>query len=288
MIETPISPEPHVIIHYEGDKVPMWSFSDSDHLVKIMRRTNTFYERDVLERIRERLSKRRAIGIAVDVGAYIGTHTIYFSEYCKPERVLAFEANKRTIPILKQNIIANNCGDRVTIVNKALGATLGYATIVPGKEANQGTSSVVYDVDAGLDSVEVTTLDHELAAIGGSPPNVSLIKIDVEGTELAVLRGTMQTIERCRPLLCVEVHNTKNLVQLLFHLRRSRYWISDCLGMTPTYVLEAEDRSSAFRLVVNFLWLTRSVFPHKYSSMKWYLKRLARIIITREWRPKHG
>ena len=50
--------------------------------------------------------------------------------------------------------------------------------------------------------MRVRRLDEVLAA--GSTPPVSVMKIDVEGAELAVVRGASQTIERDRPFVVFE------------------------------------------------------------------------------------
>lgn len=256
----------------------MWSVRDNDHITKIMKRTNTFYEIDVLERIRQRLSRRGVVTTCVDIGAFIGTHSIYFSKYCGFKRVLAFEPNEHSFPVVQKNILENNLQDSIVLVKKALGAKLGCAIVLRGKDKNEGTSTVVYDTNDGDDPVEVSTLDHEVTT-EQYPLGISLIKIDVEGAELEVIQGARDTIKNYKPLLCVEIHKTKNLRKLLWYLRNGRYWIIDCLGMSPTYILEPAGGLPFRRLLVNFLWLTRSALPQRHSNTRWYLARFARAVV---------
>ncbi|MFM7244192.1 MAG: FkbM family methyltransferase, partial [Planctomycetaceae bacterium] len=70
--------------------------------------------------------------------------------------------------------------------------------------------------------VEVRTLDSVINALNVS--HVDFIKIDVEGAEIDVLKGSLQTLESHRPTLCIEVcphtysaagWTTQDLVELL-------------------------------------------------------------------------
>jgi FkbM family methyltransferase len=51
-------------------------------------------------------------------------------------------------------------------------------------------------------TVPISTLDAEWREVG--KPNVSLIKIDVEGAELGVLRGGSECIGQCKPAILLE------------------------------------------------------------------------------------
>jgi len=253
-----------------------------------MLRRSTFYELDVLERIRQRV-KSRANAAAVDAGAFIGTHSTYFAKFCGLSPVVAFEANPDTFPLLKHNIAANYLTDTVIPISKALGASQGHAVVDCAQGDNQGGSAVSFVSEERPDSVEVSTIDSEVQVLSGGVSNIALIKIDVEGTELAVLEGAMKTIRASRPVLCIEVHTLANLRKVISVLRHEDYWIIDCLGYSPTYILEPTTASYFRKAFVHSLWYVRAAFGGQSSRLtyliRWYLRRLAQLSSTGIWDP---
>ena len=273
---------------YEGRPIVFRSVGENDHILGNMLRRSTFYELDALERIRQRV-KSRANAAAVDAGAFIGTHSTYFAKFCGLSPVVAFEANPDTFPLLKHNIAANHLTDTVIPINKALGASQGHAVVDCAQRDNQGGSAVSFVSEERPDSVEVSTIDIEVRALSGGVSNIALIKIDVEGTELAVLEGAMKTIRACRPVLCIEVHTLANLRKVISVLRHEDYWIIDCLGYSPTYILEPTTASYFRKAFVHLLWYVRAAFGGQSSKLtyliRWYLRRLAQLSSTGIWDP---
>jgi FkbM family methyltransferase len=260
---------------YEGLKIQFWGVAEGDHIIKIMQGSHTFYEWDVLEKLRDRLQKRRTSGVAIDAGAFIGTHSIYLSKICGCKLVLSYEANPTTFSILAKNVSANELNGSVIIFNKALGLSPGYANVVEGLENNQGSTRVDFKPEHKHGDIVVSTLDDEVAE---QAADVALIKIDVEGAELPVLYGSRRTIRKYKPILCIEVHNFKNLMSVLSLLREGKYCILDCLGFSPTYILEATKASNNRRFLVNSLWVLRSVTPTR--AIKTAIRRIARQLIA--------
>lgn len=149
----------------------------------------------------------------IDVGANIGIYTGWASRLAgKHGRVLAFEPVPATRQYLA-TVVAMNQLDNVEVIPKALGKQPGTVTLWVVPHASGLTSAV--PPEAG--SVEATTLqqlavpqvtlDDELAARGGAAP--TLIKIDVEGYEMAVLEGAVRTLAGPYPPAVVfETHGT--------------------------------------------------------------------------------
>jgi len=270
---------------YDGKTVEFRGLDKDDHILGIMRRTGTFYERDVLERLKERIRKRGRQGAAVDAGAFIGTHSTYFAQFCGCAPVVSFEANPATFSILLENVRLNDLEKTVVPVNKALGAHAGYADVHSGEAGNRGTATISFDSQGGGSSVEVSTLDREVQRIMPTSPSVALIKIDVEGAELDVLKGSLSTIEKDMPVLCVEIHTARNLRNALSILGRNPYWIIDCRGYSPTYILEATHSSFLRRYIVNSLWLARAALPLAWPRIRWYLARVAQWLSVGKWDP---
>ena len=146
----------------------------------------------------------------VDVGAYIGSHTIKFAQLAKPGKVYAFEPQEDIHQILSHNIELNGLGDYVTAYKMALGDQSCTTKMMedPKKPAdlekytNRGANFVVGCLDDTGDPLafEMRTLDSFKL------DNVSFIKIDVEGAELLVLKGAEETIKRNKPVMLIEMN----------------------------------------------------------------------------------
>lgn len=139
-------------------------------------------------------------GAAVDVGANRGVYTYALAGLY--DRVVAFEANPELLGLLR----AYN-HERIEIIPKGLSSTTGqvvlHTPVFRGKRLT-GWATLNPEIYPQVEqfeqqSVEVTTLDSfELRDVG-------FIKIDVEGHELAVLKGSEETLRRCRPTVLVEI-----------------------------------------------------------------------------------
>ncbi len=157
------------------------------------------YDRRELELVREHLGG----GDFVDVGAHVGMYTVAAARSTSG-RVLAFEPNPSARAQLAENLTLNGCRN-VLVVPKAVGAAPGRAQLHVPATPDPSFSSL----DAGRFAegepidVEVTTVDAEVEAAGLAP---SVVKIDVEGGELAVVGGMRRTLEQHRPVLLVEVN----------------------------------------------------------------------------------
>lgn len=133
-------------------------------------------------------------GTAVDVGANIGNHSLYFSD-CFP-RVFGFEITPRTYRVLQIN---SELVQNVTCFNVGLSNQVGEVHLAENARNMGGTRIVPSREEATL-TVKVAALDSFADQIGP----VSLLKIDVEGHELQVLQGAQKTIGVHAPLILFE------------------------------------------------------------------------------------
>jgi FkbM family methyltransferase len=130
----------------------------------------------------------------VDVGANIGVYTAWASRCVGSSgRVFAFEPVPATRLHLDRVVALNSLGN-VRVVPKALGAGPGTVSLWVVPHASGLTSAIAPVDESSARPVEVplSTLDDELSAAGGSSP--ALVKIDVEGFEMAVLEGAVRTL----------------------------------------------------------------------------------------------
>lgn len=137
----------------------------------------------------------------IDAGANSGVYTVLAARWC--EQVVAVEPSPRELVKLRHNI-EMNAFSNVTVVSSALGAASGRAKLRVSDETYAGHNTLAprfgYDVPLAEEiEVELTTIDA-LAA----PADV--IKIDVEGAEVDLLRGARLTLRTYRPALVIEVN----------------------------------------------------------------------------------
>lgn len=139
---------------------------------------------------------------AVDVGANIGIHSLVLSR-CVGDRgrVYSYEPNRRLCERFRENM---NLNERHNITLREVGAGSSDCMLrfqPREEEFNIGLGK--FDPNGSL-NVEVVRLDTDLGLHQNG--KISLIKVDVEGMELAVIRGTKAILAQHRPTLVLE-HN---------------------------------------------------------------------------------
>jgi FkbM family methyltransferase len=139
-------------------------------------------------------------GIAIDIGANLGWHAVHAARHPNVETLVAFEPDPFNAWLLERNLAENGI-ENVIVENRAVGAAPGVAKLHRYKGANYGRHSIAADHGYGSRSVPVTDLDGALAALGLAGRPVSLIKIDVEGYEPAVVEGASGTLGRTDALI---------------------------------------------------------------------------------------
>lgn len=134
-------------------------------------------------------------GVAFDIGAHIGVHTIGMSPHFK--HVLAFEPNPPTAEMLRKN---TSTLSNVVVVEAAIGDHTGEANFNASPMNCQ--SKVVDGSDRSL-AVPMIKLD-DFVEFGIGP--VSFIKIDVEGYEIPAFEGMHRILSTDRPAIVFEDH----------------------------------------------------------------------------------
>ena len=134
--------------------------------------------------------------VALDVGAYIGTHALLMGRLVGSQgKVYAFEPQRKIYRQLVHNVALNGLEDVVVPLRYALGADTRIVEMNPVTATTEGGASV----GSGGDRVELRPLD----SFGFE--RVSLLKIDVEGFEKEVLAGAVELLTTGRPAVLIEI-----------------------------------------------------------------------------------
>jgi FkbM family methyltransferase len=204
-----------------------------------------YYVRELLESDREATFialLKSSIGdgmTTVEAGAHIGYVTLQAARAVGPRgRVLAFEANPRVIPLIEQNLTVNGLHEQVTVVPLALADAPGrHAFFLSGG----GDTSSLHEPEGASERIEVTTtaLDDWLDPTA----HVDVVKLDIEGGEVAALRGMRETLARAGPGLVVFAEcnpsmleragtSTRDLFETLQANGLNLRWIDESRGST--------------------------------------------------------
>lgn len=162
-----------------------------------------YYDKDVTSAMVRFL---RPGDIAFDVGANCGFHSLLASRLVGANgRVYAFEPLPVAFGRLKHHIVLNSARN-IVAEQMALGRTRAesFVNLFDGLPDTHASLISLPDVDDSFPCV-VVPLDEFVNGCG-RVESVDLIKIDVEGSELDVLKGAYRTIAEYRPVLLVEVN----------------------------------------------------------------------------------
>jgi FkbM family methyltransferase len=214
------------VVRFEsyGEEIQFFLPDRHDHIQKIIASEKRFYEQKMLDDIRSRVSPG---SLAIDVGASIGNHTIFFSKVCKL-RVIALEPVLDAYKILMRNVELNGQNERVTVLRKAAGSSHGRGEPVSVDPLNLGMSWIH---ERPVGQIEIIPIDH----LEFEGP-VSLLKIDVEGMELDVVRGAAKIIDQFQPLIYVEAKDQRSRQELNSLLGRLGYCSVLEFNWTPTFL----------------------------------------------------
>jgi len=183
-----------------GETIALYLPDPSDPIQKRILDRAGFDQPTLLEDARARV---RRGDLCIDVGAHLGNHTVFFARVCGM-RVIAFESRPDLYQALRRNVELNHLEDAVQTFQVALG---------------------------GSGPVAISTLDEQVG-----DQQVALIRIDVEGAELEVLKGAERTIARDRPIIYAGAADARSRESLAAFLSARGYVAIDEVAGTSVVV----------------------------------------------------
>ena len=182
--------------------------ASEDCIQQSIKNTLNYWDLTALRIINKYLKDESVI---LDIGANIGSHTLYWAKERKAKKIYSFEPFDMIYQILKTNVEINSLQNIVTTFNFGLSDEECKATKGHVFNRNLGSTKFLKKADGDvllktLDSLEI-------------PEQIDLIKIDVEGAEVEVLKGALKIIEKNKPILVIESFTRKaELEDVIFPL----------------------------------------------------------------------
>ena len=211
-----------------GEKqVAVFAFDFIGHQINL----KGFYERQELVTAFQYLSEQNLInGFAADIGANIGNHSLFFRQFYT--KVFSFEPNPRTFKVLSLNA---ELMDNITCFDFGLSDTArnAFLNINAGNVGGSHLSADEAFRSNTQQEIKLETLDALAESFQGK---LGLVKIDVEGHELAVLKGGTALLARDKPVIFFEqqIENFDNGISPVYeHLKSIGYTRFMTIKATP-------------------------------------------------------
>ncbi len=153
------------------------------------------------DEIYEKMGSPKEGDIVIDVGAYVGMFTVKTSRQVRKKGlVIAIEPEP-----INFSYLAKNCGGfkNVRLVKKAVSSREGQAKLYVSKGS---ALHPLTQLGNKYIEVETTTVDRRVAEY--KLPRVDFIKIDAEGAELEILKGSTQTLSNNNLKLAIAAYHS--------------------------------------------------------------------------------
>lgn len=184
--------------------------------------------------------------VVFDIGANVGFYSRCFVSLFDAARVFAFEPMSENRDDLNRNIKRGGMHDRVAVmpyaacdldgeeefqIDNVMSASASLDRVLGGRAA---TGRHQIGLPPVTEVVQCRRLDSLIDAGEVDPPD--LVKIDVEGAELLVLKGAEDYISRRHPRLFLELHGADKACSVLQWLFDAGYFV---VGKTKPHVIDA-------------------------------------------------
>lgn len=211
--------------NYKKEKCFIDSDYKEDHIYKFIKKSLNFYEIKLLIEI----ENMNIEGNYIDIGANIGNHSIFFSKFCKTKKVYSIEIEPKIFNILEKNIKLNNLTDKCKCIKIAISNREGKISTSNIDEKNIGKTKII-DFSSG--DINSNTIDNIF-----KDDIISLIKIDIEGSELFAIEGSINTIKKNNPVLVVECQTKDDFLKIDEYLKELGYETNKInYSSTPTFI----------------------------------------------------
>lgn len=173
-------------------------------------------------------------GIFIDAGANIGKYSILIGNKYPLAKIVAIEPDINACSFFKKNMKLNKLKN-IKIIRKPVSSKSGRIKFYFDPKTSTKNSMKKEEILRNLDFNDLqrkikykwmttTTIDNILKRY--ETKNVELIKIDVQGAELAVLKGAENTLTKFKPNIIFEAWDINSLNKISNFLTQMNYVIT--------------------------------------------------------------
>jgi len=206
-----------------------------------------------------------------DVGSNIGYYALLASTMNNRVNVYSFEPARGAFTYLKKNVGLNDLSKQVTVEEFALTNITGpliFQEVQNGKYINT-RHTLSGENNAATKFLKREFIEYQVQGITldeyckrNTITDISLIKIDTEGSEPAILKGGYKTISESHPIIICEIRFNFNEEKIENIMNKLGY---DCFLIRENYLVKTDTLNRAYETGThNFFF----VHPHKYSLIE--------------------
>lgn len=161
----------------------------------------------------------------LDVGANLGVFTTNAARHSNTKCVYAVEPSCDTFTHLLESLKLQKVADKCKAINAAVSDMIGKIDLYSGNGMSE-TFNIIGDKtgETKLSTVDCVTLDYLSERLG---INFDVVKVDVEGAEMLVLKGGIKTVGNSHAIM-LEVHTNDTFKELL-QMSKQNNWNVFCL-----------------------------------------------------------
>ena len=143
--------------------------------------------------------------VFLDIGANIGYFSMLAANKEPTSKIFSFEPVRKLFQKLEENILVNNMSN-ITAVNIAIGDTDEEKELFISAADNLGMSSFQppENYSGKKEIVKVVSIYRWFKTAGLS--RIDLVKLDIEGSELAALKGMQEVLQNFKPVVIAEIN----------------------------------------------------------------------------------
>lgn len=137
--------------------------------------------------------------VFIDCGAFNGDSAFFLSKY-DPQLILSFEPSAANCALYRENM-KNSGIENIELIQAGISDEAGFMLLEEGGEISKLNPREGYKVD-------VVALDDFLQK--NPHGKIGLIKADLEGMGLKMVKGAIETIKRDRPVLLLSIYHNRD------------------------------------------------------------------------------
>ena len=203
-------------------KFKFYSYPDRKDLTRWMLKHLKPWDYEQVLRLKEILKESKSLFI--DCGSNFGAYSVIISSLCKNTEVLSFDASKKMIGRLKENINLNKLHN-INVFNLGVGRRNSRDYFNDNDSDFLNLGSYRFQKKNNSKLLKVVALDQFLVKFKLNKFKKIVIKIDIEGYEFEALQGLEKIIKLYKPIIFIEI--SKMLLEHKnFSLEKFRYFLN--------------------------------------------------------------